>query len=489
LKRIFIYLSTLLTTLCSYTYAQTDTVLPKSVAIDERLNYDQYTSYVVPSINWLQNTPLNKERAERKRLDNFIMCWLQKNKDVTVTIPEFLIKFQSVNNEFYFLYNGSWIKYALESGQNIRDSALIKAVRGMLDYYTRDMGVKKNDYMDQLVQLDKEGKLPVMFDSSAGANNIHLYLRPSYTKKEYGPEENHFAFYYTAINFTAPKELSCRYKLEGFYEDWVPATDEFVIFPKLPPGDYTFKIQASTLTDFSQYKEQSYSFCIKPPFWKTPWFIGSAIVLLALAIYLYARQRERRIKSLSDLKHQRMIFEYDHLRSQINPHFLFNSLNTLTGMIEEEPQKAVEYSAHLSDLYRNILAYNSEDTVFLKEELEILHNYIHIQQSRFGNALQVEINIPDDIKRTKKIVPLALQLLVENAMKHNIVSQSQPLKISITATHTELTIRNNIQPKISKEKGVGLGLANIKKRYALATEKQISYGAEGKDYVVNIPLL
>jgi LytS/YehU family sensor histidine kinase len=121
--------------------------------------------------------------------------------------------------------------------------------------------------------------------------------------------------------------------------------------------------------------------------------------------------------------------------------------------------------------------------------LEILHNYTHIQQSRFGNALHVEINIPDDIKRTKKIVPLALQLLVENAMKHNIVSQSQPLKIIITATHTELTIRNNIQPKISKEKGVGLGLANIKKRYALATEKQISYGAEGKDYVVNIPLL
>jgi LytS/YehU family sensor histidine kinase len=223
--------------------------------------------------------------------------------------------------------------------------------------------------------------------------------------------------------------------------------------------------------------------------WQRPWFITLAVFSVAAIAYVYARQREKHLKNMALLQQQKMLFEYDHLRSQVNPHFLFNSLNTLTGLIEEEPKKALEYSSHLSDLYRTILAYRSEDQLYLFEELDILNNYIHIQKSRFGNALQVSIDIPKDTQENRKVVPLALQLLVENAMKHNVVSASHPLVISITADDRYITISNNVQLKLSKEKGLGIGLENISKRYALATKEKISFGEQEGHYVVRLPLL
>jgi hypothetical protein len=472
------------------TYAtQYESPLPQNIVIDQRLNYDGYQSYVIPCIEWLQSTPLTADMTERRRVDNFIMYWLQKNSEVVVTMPDYLVKFQSINAEFYFLYTGGWIKYALQTKDTSRVNCFLAGVNSMLDYYEAGMGVKQHDYLDHLVALRKEGKLRDLYDTRPGAKNTLLYLKSPGSKTQYEADENYFNFGFTAINFLDPKALNCRYKLEGYYDEWVPTNDEFVIFPKLPPGDYKFRVQASMFPDFANAVEQNYAFTITAPLWRKPWFIAIAVLFIAMLAYTYAMQRERNLKNMALLQQQRMIFEYDHLRSQVNPHFLFNSLNTLTGLIEEEPKKALEYSTHLSDLYRNILAYRSEDQLYLFEELDILNNYIHIQNSRFGAALHVCIKIPEDIQHNKKVVPLALQLLVENAMKHNVVSTSHPLVISITADDHYITVTNNIQLKLSKEKGLGIGLANISKRYALATKEKISYGAEGDKYVVRLPLL
>jgi hypothetical protein len=339
------------------------------------------------------------------------------------------------------------------------------------------------------VTLKNDGKLRDLYDSSDVKRNTLLFLDPANTKTTFSPDENYFNFHFTAINFIDPKSLVCRYKLEGYYDDWVPTNDESVIFPKLPPGNYKFRVQASMFPDFSKAVERYYTFTITSPLWQRPWFIALAIFSVALLAYIYTQQREKHLKNMALLQHQRMLFEYDHLRSQVNPHFLFNSLNTLTGLIEDEPAKALEYSTHLSDLYRNILAYRSEDQLHLYEELDILNNYIHIQKSRFGCALNVSINIPQEVQENRKVVPLALQLLVENAMKHNVVSASSPLSISITADDTHITVTNNIQLKLSKEKGLGIGLENISKRYALATKEKISFGVAAENYVVRLPLL
>ncbi|RYE24192.1 MAG: hypothetical protein EOP51_08190 [Sphingobacteriales bacterium] len=467
-----------------------DTVLPANVVLDERFNYNRYQPYVIPSIHWLQQTPLGTEKALRKRLDNFIMLWLQKNNTVVVNMPEYLIKFQNINNEFYFLYAGGWMKYALQHmGDSVRLNYYMASVNSVLDYYTSDKGVKQSDYLDYLVKLRKEGRLTDLYDTSGKVKNTFVYLRPTYTKSKFQPDENYFNFHFTAINFLDPKSLACRYKLEGYYNEWVPVNDEFVIFPKLPPGDYNFRIQASMMPDFSNADEANFKFTILKPWYKETWFYILSATLALAGILILMRRRERSVRNMAQLQQQRMMFEYDHLRSQINPHFLFNSLNTLTGLIEEEPRKAIAYTENLSDLYRNVLAYRSEDLVYLQEELEILDNYIHIQESRFGEALNVELQIRAEIRQTKKIVPLALQLLVENAMKHNVVSKTMPLHIVIHATSDSITITNNIQAKISKEKGVGLGLNNLRRRYAMATNKPINFGVVGDKYVVTLPLL
>jgi LytS/YehU family sensor histidine kinase len=183
------------------------------------------------------------------------------------------------------------------------------------------------------------------------------------------------------------------------------------------------------------------------------------------------------------------LFEYEHLKTQVNPHFLFNSLNTLTGLIEQDPESAITYTEQLSDLYRNLLAYKGNDWVTLEEEWSFLANYLYIQESRFGSALQVVKNIPEALMKSKKIVPLSLQLLVENAIKHNVVSMASPLVVKFEIQEDVLVVSNTIQPKLSKEKESGLGLANIQKRYALLSDKPISFGKKDGVWEVRLPLL
>jgi LytS/YehU family sensor histidine kinase len=242
-------------------------------------------------------------------------------------------------------------------------------------------------------------------------------------------------------------------------------------------------------TAFVNANEDVCRFSIALPFWREKWFIALSIFAVLGLVYYITNRREKNLRKFTSLQRERMMFEYEHLKSQVNPHFLFNSLNTLASLIEEDKQVASDYTTHLSDLYRNMLAHRNEDLITLEEEWEILTNYIYIQNSRFGDALVVETQIPDYVMQNKKIVPLALQLIVENAIKHNVVSKTRPLHISIVADNESITIRNSLNPKISKEKGAGLGMVNIKNRYNLLTKKSIYYGISDKEYVVNLPLL
>ena len=167
-------------------------------------------------------------------------------------------------------------------------------------------------------------------------------------------------------------------------------------------------------------------------------------------------------------------------------------LLTVTARSKKEykdQKKALGYTENLSDLYQNILTHHDNDFILLSEEFAILNNYIFIQKGRFGDALQLDINIPAKIMHEKKIVPLALQMLIENAIKHNVVSATAPLVIHIDADEQEITVRNIINPKLSKEKREGLGLVNIKRRYNLLTKKTVSYGLHENEFVVTLPLL
>jgi len=321
-------------------------------------------------------------------------------------------------------------------------------------------------------------------------NKPTVFSKPiSGDRHRFDYDENYLGFTFDGVGFANHERLNYRYMLEGYNDGWIYTNDASASFPKLSHGNYKFRVQVSLNPAFEHPNEDEYSFTIATPFWEMDWFYLAAVLLAGLLGYLYIKQREKRLKRISRLQQERMMFEYEHLKSQVNPHFLFNSLYALSILIEEKKENALSYTVHLADLYRNMLASGRKDIISLEDELEILMNYINIQQTRFEDALHLIIDIPEDVLKSKKIVPLALQLLVENAIKHNVVSIANPLNIYITVSRNELIVKNVIQPKISREKGEGIGLVNIKKRYALLTKKQVSYGIFANEYIVTLPLL
>jgi ligand-binding sensor domain-containing protein len=301
--------------------------------------------------------------------------------------------------------------------------------------------------------------------------------------------DNYIVIKYNGICFTNPERLHYRYRLVGFGGKWITTKDDAVTFSNLPPGKYTFQIQVTLNESFELARNASYSFTIKAPFWQSIWFYLLVFIFIVLCVFAMMKIAGKRQRERALLQKERMEFEYEHLKSQVNPHFLFNSLNTLTNLIEEDATAAVSYTERLADLYQNILAYRSRDLITLREDLEILSTYLYVQNSRFGAALQVQYAIPEDLLDSKKVVPMVLQMLVENALKHNVVSLSQPLKIAIMSDNEMLVVKNPLRPKISKEKGAGIALVNIRKRYSLLTKKTVTFGLEQDDYVVVLPLL
>lgn len=175
------------------------------------------------------------------------------------------------------------------------------------------------------------------------------------------------------------------------------------------------------------------------------------------------------------------------LKDQLNPHFLFNSLNVLTNIVYEDADKAAEYIRQLSRFYRYVLEVQDEELVPLKQELEFTQRYFRLQQSRFGEALQLDLKLNgrDDYL----LPPMVTQLLLENAIKHNQVSQNNPLRVEIQQKKDELVIRNNCNPKTSLEESTGIGLKNIRERYRLLSNKDVQVTHDDRIFEVHIPLL
>lgn len=206
------------------------------------------------------------------------------------------------------------------------------------------------------------------------------------------------------------------------------------------------------------------------------------------AIYYYIRLKKSIVEE-EQMKQIMIQAQLDTLRNQAQPHFLFNSLNTLRDIIDEEAkEEAKEFVDNLSDVYRFILESGSTNLIPLKEELKFAKAYIHIQSERFGDNLKVNWNIPED-KLLLQIVPMSLQLLLENAIKHNVVSRAKPLLINVAIVDHTLVVSNKIQAKSTKVPSTKIGLKNIEKRYALISNETITIHNNGTDFTVSLPLL
>ncbi len=218
-----------------------------------------------------------------------------------------------------------------------------------------------------------------------------------------------------------------------------------------------------------------------------PLFVALVVNTIFYSFYFYRQQKERQ------LKEQKIIAgtasaQFDALKNQLDPHFLFNSLNVLTSLIDENPQQAQRFTTSLSKVYRYVLEQKNKELVSVEEELAFAKTYMTLLKMRYEDSIIFEM--PETLANPEaKMVPLALQLVLENAVKHNVVSSSHQLQITIEETPGYLTIRNNLQPKKILERGTGVGLFNIRQRYALLTARHVLVQKNENYFIIQLPLL
>lgn len=187
------------------------------------------------------------------------------------------------------------------------------------------------------------------------------------------------------------------------------------------------------------------------------------------------------------LKRESVRAQYESLRNQVNPHFLFNSLNALSNLVYQDPDKAARFIKQLADVYRYVLDTRDREVVKLEEELEFLKAYFFLQQIRFGEKLKMDVQV---MNRDGGVAPLALQMLVENAIKHNIIADAQPLSVSVTERDGRIWVSNTLQKRSTPdEEGSGLGLDNIRRRYSFLSGKPVEVMTEGGIFSVGLPVL
>lgn len=207
---------------------------------------------------------------------------------------------------------------------------------------------------------------------------------------------------------------------------------------------------------------------------------GGALIFVIL-LWQTSLRREQK------LREENLIFQNQTLRNQVNPHFLFNSLNTLSGLIPEHPDSAERFILKLSSIYRYILENSSRDTVPLKAELDFISDYYFLHAIRDDG----KIILTADVQEAEKfqILPVSLQILVENAIKHNIATRENPLVISIVISGQMMIVRNNLQKMNVKVKSTGIGLNNLKERVRLSTGRNLIVEETDSEFIVKIPLI
>jgi sensor histidine kinase YesM len=219
-----------------------------------------------------------------------------------------------------------------------------------------------------------------------------------------------------------------------------------------------------------------------------------AIVVSLLIIYNLAELgfylNEKFRSSLAEVERFRKEnaeYQFEMLKLQLNPHFLFNSLNTLSSLVHTDPVKAAEFIHRLSDVYRYVLENRNKELVSLREEMEFIRSFSFLQGLRFQGMIDFRFEIGEELL-DRQVAPMTLQLLIENAVKHNIVSSKQPLDIVISAENDNIIVKNNLQFK-EEVSGTGVGLKNISSRYAFLTDRKVEIIKEDNLFKVIIPLI
>ena len=287
-----------------------------------------------------------------------------------------------------------------------------------------------------------------------------------------------------------------QYMLEGAEKAWTTVVgNSEALYNNLHPGNYKFRVRVRGKNNSWLTEEATLFITIKTPFYKTIGFlvaIGLLIIGTLFFLYRYRLAQKEKVLMLESkaqrLEKEKVMVMYESLKQQLNPHFLFNSLTSLSGLIETDQQVAGNFLEQMSGIYRYILKNGDNETVSLKDEIEFVQLYINLQQTRFKKGLIVNINVPDEYLHYK-IAPVTLQNLIENAIKHNIIDADSPLVIDIFIEDDFLVVRNNLQKKNMVETSNKKGLAQFVNLYKYLSRKPVHVEESTKDFTIKIPLV
>lgn len=310
------------------------------------------------------------------------------------------------------------------------------------------------------------------------------------------PHQNSFTFNMVALNYLNPDKTWYAYRLEGFEDEWHYSSDPKAVYTNVPGGNYNFVYQASKLNaSWKNIPVKRIHIQLDTIYYKTWWF--RALLILAFLsligiVYQYRSLQQTKVfeltKKAQDLEKDKAMVMYENLKQQLNPHFLFNSLSSLKSLIKIDASEAVTFLENLSKSYRYILRNRENETIALSEEIQFAQNYIALQKSRHGSGFEVIFNI-DEIHQQSRIVPVTLQNLIENALKHNIMDDESPLQIEIYSEGQFLIIKNNLQRKKSVETSNRSGLAQLQNFYTYLSSSPVQIIESSSHFVVKIPFI
>ncbi len=299
-----------------------------------------------------------------------------------------------------------------------------------------------------------------------------------------------------ALNYANPAHTKFAYRLNGFEETWHYSQDGKAVYTNIPGGSYSFEYKAvSDNMPWSKVASRQVGIEIDSFFYQKKLFWISVCILLFFSLWMYYRIRLRDQKKIYELQRQadelqkeNALVMFEGLKQQLNPHFLFNSLTSLSALVHDDTRKASRFIERLSKLYRYVLNSQENETVTLEEEFQFADNYYQLQKTRFGDGLVV-INEVDKTFYKRRIAPVTLQKLIENAIKHNIVDADSPLIIRFYIEGDYLIANNNLQRKNYVETSNKKGLASLSRLYSYLSEHPFVVEDNSNFFIVKIPLL
>ncbi len=372
-----------------------------------------------------------------------------------------------------------------EGGQEV--SLIYQRESGKKQSYYRNIFTEEEDvyyfyddhiYRDRLKYLHQDITLHLeVIEANLEPVEIVEDLRLSEAK-------NNVSFQFVVAQLATDQPISLEYQMVDLDESPRLTQQRSLYYPHLPPGKYEMRARPVDNDGLALGPWMTQSVSIRAHWYKLWWIQLMGLAALIFSILYWSRRRQDARDIKSRLERAEWETRFNHLRSQLSPHFLFNSLNSLIGLIETDQERSVHFAERLSDFYRLVVEHEKQSLISLKRELEMISLYMDLMKERYGQAIMWSCNVQST---DWELPPLTLQLLFENAIKHNAIRRNDPLHIQIAEDENYIIITNPVRQKRNHIESTGTGLKNINERVKLTMNREVKVVQSAEHFIVSIP--